>query len=140
MHQLTLHVLIQYWIPGGAVSFSSPNSNSHIDDDQTSESMGERENDSNNFINLETLGFRHGGRKITPSTSLRESDPRAKGMGTHRKKYGMLVVTLSDFVQTGQLFMDTGVKYISHCYQGRLMEYGDYLERKFDGKTIKQVH
>ena len=44
----------------------------------------------------------------------------------------MTVMALSSFAQTSQFYVETAKNQKSHCYQARLVEYGDYLERKFD--------
>ena len=49
----------------------------------------------------------------------------------------MIVMALSAFAQTSQSYINTAVTEISHCYQSRMVEYGDYLERNFDGTSNK---
>ena len=55
---------------------------------------GEREHTDNTFINLENLGLRYSGIIWKPSTALKESNPKPKGMEGYRKRYGMLVMAL----------------------------------------------
>ena len=58
-------------------------------------------------------------------------------MGGHRKRYGMLVLALSIFSQIGNSLVHDGINNVSHCYQARVLEYEDYLDRSFDGTNSK---
>ena len=49
----------------------------------------------------------------------------------------MIVMALSAFAQTTQAYVNTATTEISHCYQSRRIQYGDYLERNFDGINNK---
>ena len=81
------------------------------------------------------MGLRHSRRVRKLSTLLKESNP--KSMGGHRKRYGMLVLALSIFSQIGNSLVHDGINNVSHCYQARVLEYEDYLDRSFDGTNSK---
>ena len=49
----------------------------------------------------------------------------------------MITMALSAFAQSSQAYVNTATTEISHCYQSRMVEYGDYLERNFDGTSNK---
>ena len=123
--------------PGGAASEPPATVDPQLDSVQNSESTGEDETEGNTFVNLDTLGLRHSGRKRTPSSALKESDPKSKEVGHQRKRYGMIVMALSAFAQSSQAYVNNATTEISHCYQSRMVEYGDYLEKNFDGTSNK---
>ena len=54
-----------------------------------------------------------------------------------KKAYGLMVLTLSTFSQPSLTAMHSAASQVSHCYQSRVIEYEDFLDKNFDGTVNK---
>ena len=83
---------------------------------QRPKAQGEENMDNNPFVDVSTLGLRRSGRS-------------SKGKAGKRLITTMMSLAFAAFVNPVILATET----TSHCYQARVIEYEDYLERNFDG-------
>ena len=94
-------------------------------------------NNTQSFVNLDTLGLKRSSRMKKPSMLLKESDSSSKDISRMKKAYGLMVLALSTFAQNPSSSTQQAVNNISHCYQSRVIEYEDFLDKNFDGSNNK---
>ena len=81
------------------------------------ESAGERDTLLTPFINLDTLGLRR--------------SPRIRALSNRKNACGLIVLAMSAFVTNSPSVTAFSAK----CFQSRVIEYNDFLERNFDGSS-----
>ena len=87
-----------------------------------------------NFINIETIGLRRSTRHTNRPDRMSAIDPLTKEIPQKPKALGMLILAAAAFItQDCKETMSQAANTMSHCFQSRMIEYEDYLDRNFDG-------
>ena len=91
------------------------------------------EGDKDNFVDIETIGLRRSSRIKHKPERMSAIDPKTTEIKHDNSAIGLLILATSAFIHHGREQLEEFSKAAAHCYQSRVLEYEDYLDRNFDG-------